>query len=201
MSAPATNAFSPAPVRITARTAASSFSSSTARAVRSIVWVLSALRTLGRLMDDTATAPSRSRKKIVKAHRARFMAGVGIIPHAQHRLAPTTAPIASARRSSNGRCGRARTSDAARRSLRTAPRGRPTSRSDPRADATREPPATRANHDDGEAEIAREMPRFVGASRNGRSAHRGDVEDRRHVDDDRSPQANGAGGHSERQRI
>src|SRR4051812_35721911 len=66
MSAPAMNDFSPAPVRITARTASSCFSSRTARRSSSSVWVLSALRTLGRLTVRTATPPSRAIRRLSK---------------------------------------------------------------------------------------------------------------------------------------
>src|SRR5947208_86928 len=67
MSAPATKALSPAPVRITARTLSSCFRSSTARRSSSIVCEFSALRTLGRLTVTTAIAPSRSRRRLSKA--------------------------------------------------------------------------------------------------------------------------------------
>src|SRR4051812_24458209 len=60
MSAPATNALSPAPVRMTARTPSSSFRSSIVRRSASSVSAFRALRTLGRLNVTVATAPLRS---------------------------------------------------------------------------------------------------------------------------------------------
>src|SRR5258705_5849241 len=66
MSAPAMNAFSPAPVRITTRTAASCFRSRTARRSSSVVGVFRALRTAGRLTVRIATGPSRSRRRLSK---------------------------------------------------------------------------------------------------------------------------------------
>src|SRR5216684_2231822 len=57
MSAPAMNALSPAPVRITPRTSASSRASSNAARRSSHVFPFSALRTLGRLSVTYAMAP------------------------------------------------------------------------------------------------------------------------------------------------
>src|ERR1700687_1189922 len=64
MSAPATNDLSPAPVRITARTSSSRFKSRATRRSSSRVRALRALRTLGRLIVTSATAPSRSRSRL-----------------------------------------------------------------------------------------------------------------------------------------
>ena len=67
MSAPATNDFSPAPVRITTRTLSSCLSSRIARRRSSSVWVLSAFSTFGRLIVTIAVAPSRSISRLSKA--------------------------------------------------------------------------------------------------------------------------------------
>jgi hypothetical protein len=66
MSAPATNAFSPAPVMTIDRTAASRCSASIARRSSSRVWPFNAFRTFGRFTVTTATAPSRSTIKFSK---------------------------------------------------------------------------------------------------------------------------------------
>jgi hypothetical protein len=61
MSAPATNAFSPAPVNTIARTPSSSPSASNAVRISPRSAWFSAFNTAGRLMVTTATAPSCSR--------------------------------------------------------------------------------------------------------------------------------------------
>src|SRR5262249_14376743 len=66
MSAPATKAFSPAPVMTIARTSWSRLNSSAARSSSSSVAVFSAFRTLGRLMVTVATRASRSRRRLSK---------------------------------------------------------------------------------------------------------------------------------------
>src|SRR5512146_1779600 len=70
MSAPATNAFSPAPVMTIARTPSSRFSSRVAWRRSSRVALLRALRTFGRLIVMTATAPSRSISRLSNAMAA-----------------------------------------------------------------------------------------------------------------------------------
>src|SRR5688572_18119451 len=69
MSAPATKAFSPAPVSTTARTAASSLNAVMARASSVSVWLFKALRTFGRLRVTMATASSRSIRRLSKVIR------------------------------------------------------------------------------------------------------------------------------------
>src|SRR6266496_117645 len=66
MSAPATNAFSPEPVRTIALTWSSPLHSSIARRSSSMVWEFSAFKTFGRLMVMTTIAPSRSRRRLSK---------------------------------------------------------------------------------------------------------------------------------------
>jgi hypothetical protein len=63
MSAPATKAFSPAPVSTTARTSASRPSSPNARASSATVAVSRAFSFSGRSMVTVATAPARSMRK------------------------------------------------------------------------------------------------------------------------------------------
>src|SRR5687768_15053205 len=69
MSAPATKAFSPAPVSTTARTPASSLNAVMARASSVSVWLFKALRTFGRLRVTMATASSRSIRRLSKVMR------------------------------------------------------------------------------------------------------------------------------------
>src|SRR4249920_3159637 len=76
MSAPATNALSPAPVRITTRISPSSFRSSIARRSASSVSAFRAFRTLGRLNVTVATAPLRSRNRTSEAMDASEREGV-----------------------------------------------------------------------------------------------------------------------------
>jgi hypothetical protein len=64
MSAPATNAFSPAPVSTSTRTPSSSRSASSAAISSARTRPFSALRFSGRSMVRTATAPSRSRRSV-----------------------------------------------------------------------------------------------------------------------------------------
>ena len=65
MSAPATNAFSPAPVMTTTRTASSAWSAVSVWRSSASVRKLSALRTFGRLIVTRATASSRSTRSVV----------------------------------------------------------------------------------------------------------------------------------------
>src|SRR5687768_14020842 len=66
MSAPATNAFSPAPVRITTRVVSSEAAASMAVLNSFRVCALSAFRTLGRLKVIVVTGPSRSTSRFSK---------------------------------------------------------------------------------------------------------------------------------------
>src|SRR5437773_6940075 len=72
MSAPATNAFSPEPVRTIALTWSSPLHSSIARRSSSMVWEFSAFKTFGRLMVMTTIAPSRSRRRLSKLMASRI---------------------------------------------------------------------------------------------------------------------------------
>src|SRR6266700_3200668 len=78
MSAPAMNALSPAPVRITPRTSSSSRASSNAARRSSHVFPFSALRTLGRLSVTYAMAPFFSYNTFSSVRPARGVAG-GVI--------------------------------------------------------------------------------------------------------------------------
>src|SRR5687767_10065403 len=69
MSAPATKAFSPLPVRTIARTPASALNAAMALASSVSVWLFRALRTFGRLRETMATAPSRSIRRLSKVMR------------------------------------------------------------------------------------------------------------------------------------
>src|SRR5436190_21386801 len=72
MSAPATNAFSPEPVRTIALTWSSPLHSSIARRSSSMVWEFSAFKTFGRLMVMTTIAPSWSRRRLSKLMASRI---------------------------------------------------------------------------------------------------------------------------------
>src|SRR5262245_3335307 len=93
MSAPATKAFSPAPVTTIARTPSSCLRSRTTRRSSSRVWELRAFSTRGRLIVTNATGPSRSTSRFSKGmglriYNLRLGIGNGLI----HRLSLDARP-------------------------------------------------------------------------------------------------------------
>src|SRR3954470_1664535 len=132
MSAPATNDFSPAPVRITTRTLSSYLSSRIARRSSSSVRVLSAFSTLGRLMVTIAVASSRSISWLSKD----ITVGTGTSASRARSLRPGT------RRTSSRRTA----ADRARRPWRS--RRRPATRKRRRSPSAADGSALLASHRD-----------------------------------------------------
>ena len=117
MSAPATNAFSPAPVRMTTRTASSACSARIACPSSASVAALSALSTFGRLTVTVARAPSSSTRRLFVRHpvtrsRAR------LYPTLEWRPPPRARPARRRRGRPRRPAGPARSTGAFRRARR-----------------------------------------------------------------------------------
>src|SRR5947207_1110490 len=189
MSAPAMNAFSPAPVTITTRTDASCFRCSTACRSSSVVGVSRALRTAGRLMVRIATAPSRSRRRLSK-----------VIDAASRNYTP--------RPTGKQRDGGAERIRVPIGDIRGTPGheplmnfvGDPIERGEretderlPKRDARLHAAGQRTRNHQSESQVTEGMRRLVGNTRRQRRLMQGrQVKDRGHIERDRTPESDDA---------
>src|SRR6186713_3384848 len=182
MSAPAMNAFSPAPVMITTRIAASCFSSRIARRSSSVVGVSRALRTVGRLTVRIATGPSRSRRRLSKATAGENYTPRPTAKQAERRADRVGIPVGNVGCSAGYEVLMHFIRDPVER------REHKTKQCLPQCDAWRQATGQRARDHHTQSEIAKCVRRLVGDAGWKRwLLERGYEKDHSHVDQDRAP--------------